>query len=80
MESICRSLLYSFAALFFLSSLVRYRPQVWQHAVSHSVLERRAADDHALSIIEAFSSKVLSDFPKLVERTIDWANSHDPYL
>jgi hypothetical protein len=63
-----------FCGAFLLSSLVRYRPQVWQHALSHSALERRAIDDRTLSIIEAFSSKVLSDFPKLVDRTISWAN------
>ncbi len=61
-----------FCGAFLLSSVVRYRSQVWQHALSHSVLERRAADDRALSIIEAFSAKVLSDFPRLVEASINW--------
>ncbi|MGY3610813.1 MULTISPECIES: YaaC family protein [unclassified Bradyrhizobium] len=68
-----------FCGAFLLSSLVRYRPQVWQHALSHSAFERRAADDRALSIIEAFSAKVLSDFSKLVEKSIDWANSRNLY-
>ncbi|WP_196237343.1 YaaC family protein [Bradyrhizobium elkanii] len=66
-----------FCAAFILSSLVRYRPQIWQHALSHSALEGRPTDDRALSLIEKFLEIVLLEFPKLVEKAIDWANSHD---
>jgi hypothetical protein len=45
-----------FCGAFLLSSLVRYRPQVWQHALSHSVQEN---SDRALSLIEAFSATAL---------------------
>jgi len=60
-----------FCGAFLLSSLVRYRPQAWQHALSHSILEQNPADDRALSLIESFSQMVLSQFPTLVENCID---------
>jgi hypothetical protein len=60
-----------FCGAFLLSSLVRYRPQVWQHALSHSILEQNPADDRTLSLIEAFSRLVLNEFPALVENCID---------
>jgi len=66
-----------FCAAFMLSSLVRYRPQIWQHALSHSAFENRPTDDRALSLIEKFLEITLIEFPKLVEKTIDWRNSHD---
>jgi hypothetical protein len=66
-----------FCATFILSSLVRYRPQIWQHALSHSAFADRPTDDRALSLIEKFLEIVLAEFPKLVEKTIDWRNSHD---
>lgn len=66
-----------FCAAFILSSLVRYRPQIWQHALSHSASEDHPTDDRALSLIEKFLEIVLADFPKLVEKAIDRANSHD---
>jgi YaaC-like Protein len=66
-----------FCAAFMLSSLVRYRPQIWQHALSHSASDDHPTDDRALSLIEKFLELVLAEFPKLVEKTIDRANSHD---
>jgi hypothetical protein len=66
-----------FCGAFLLSSLVRYRPQIWQHALSHSALGGRSTDDRSLSLIEKFLDIVSDEFPKLVEKTIDWANSHD---
>jgi hypothetical protein len=66
-----------FCGAFLLSSLVRYRPQIWQHALSHSALAGRTTDDRALSLIEKFLDIVSVEFPKLAEKTIDWANSHD---
>jgi len=66
-----------FCAAFILSSLVRYRPQIWQHALSHSASQDHPTDDRALSLIEKFLEIVLTEFPKLVEKTIDRANSHD---
>jgi YaaC-like Protein len=60
-----------FGAVFLLSSLVRYRPQLWQHAVSHSASQNRATDDRSLSLIESCMSGVLGSFPALAENCID---------
>lgn len=60
-----------FCGAFLLSSLVRYRPNVWQHALSHAALEHRGADDRALSLIELFLQLALGEFPTLVEHVID---------
>jgi hypothetical protein len=43
-----------YLALFLLSSLVRYRPQTWTHALSRSVFSEMPSDDQALSLIERF--------------------------
>jgi hypothetical protein len=43
-----------YLALFSLCSLVRYRPQIWTHAISRSVFRDIPADDRALSLIEQF--------------------------
>jgi len=53
---------------FLLSSLVRYRPQVWQNTISRSVTAQTPADDRSLSLIEKFLDDVLVDFPKMVVR------------
>ena len=49
-----------FLGTFLLSSLVRYRPQIWQNAISRSVTAQSAADDRALSLIEKFLDDTLS--------------------
>jgi hypothetical protein len=45
---------FQYLALFLLSSLMRYRPQTWTHAISRSVSSGEPADDKALSLIERF--------------------------
>lgn len=60
-----------FSVAFLLSSLVRYRPHVWQHALSHSDTQNRAADDAALSLIETFMQATLNEFPVMVREAID---------
>jgi len=55
-----------FLGCFVLSSLVRYRPQIWQHAISRSVTEARAGDDRSLAIIELFLDYVSYSFPQMV--------------
>jgi len=45
---------FQYLALFLLSSLVRYRPQIWTHAISRSTFQDIAPDDKALSLIEEF--------------------------
>jgi YaaC-like Protein len=61
-----------FLGSFLLSSLVRYRPQIWQHAISRSFTAQSPADDRSLSIIEKFLNGVLSDFPSMVVRIVDY--------
>lgn len=60
-----------FIAAFLLSSLVRYRPQVWQHAISHTVTQTSVADDRALSLIELYVQTAFSTFPAMVQKAID---------
>ena len=49
-----------------LSSLVRYRPQVWAHSLSRSVTTEKSADDRALAIIEEFMNRAITEFPNMV--------------
>ena len=58
---------------YLLSSLVRYRPQIWQHAISRSFTSEVPADDKTLALVEQFLAGVLNDFPKLVVRAVDYA-------
>jgi len=61
-----------FLGTLLLSSLVRYRPQIWQNAISRSVTAQSAADDRALSLIEKFLDDTVSGFPDMVVRVIDY--------
>jgi hypothetical protein len=45
---------FHYLALFLLSSLVRYRPDTWIHAISRSVMPDIPADDQSLSLIGRF--------------------------
>ncbi|TAL90221.1 MAG: hypothetical protein EPN62_10000 [Candidimonas sp.] len=56
----------SFLALHLLSSLVRYRPATWMHALSRSSNEKRTADDAMLALLEAFMEDVQSAVPRFV--------------
>ena len=55
-----------YLGLFLLSSLVRYRPQTWAHAISRSVMAELPADDQALSLIEKFLDMNSNDVPAMV--------------
>lgn len=55
-----------YLALFLLSSLVRYRPQIWTHAISRSTFQEIAPDDQALSLIEEFLELNSGILPNLV--------------
>jgi hypothetical protein len=63
-----------FCGAFLLSSLVRYRPQVWQHALSHTAVEQSGADDRALALVESFLQQILREFPTLVENVFELAD------
>jgi hypothetical protein len=55
-----------YLGMFLLSSLVRYRPQVWAHSLSRSVTNEKSADDRALALIEEFMSKAITEIPNMV--------------
>ncbi len=59
-----------YLGMYLLSSLVRYRPQIWGHAISKSVTQNSPADDQALALIENFMDVVLSGFPRMVVESI----------
>jgi hypothetical protein len=60
-----------YLALFLLSSLMRYRPQTWTHAISGSVIPGETADDRALSLIERFLDLNRSQIPGVVVRVLN---------
>ena len=58
-----------YLGMFLLSSVVRYRPQTWGHAISRSVTEENAADDRAVALIESFMGNAGS-FPGMIAEAI----------
>ena len=59
-----------YMALFLLSSLVRYRPNVWVHAISRSVSDVMPADDSALAVIETLLDHNSTEIPTLVAEVL----------
>lgn len=55
-----------YLGLFLLSSLVRYRPQTWVHAISRTGISEAPADDQAVSLVERFLDLNSADFPSLI--------------
>lgn len=55
-----------YLALFLLSSLVRYRPQTWMHALSRTSTTETPADDRALSLIEYFLETSSRAIPAMI--------------
>lgn len=45
---------------------MRYRPQIWTHAISRSVVSGEPADDKALSLIERFLDLNRAVIPEMV--------------
>lgn len=65
-----------YLGLFLLSSLVRYRPQTWMHAISRSVIPGEPADDKALSLIERFLDLNAQEVPDMIVKIL---NPHEDY-
>lgn len=61
---------YRYLGLFLLSSLVRYRPEMWMHVISGSVSAQAPADDKALSLIEQFLESS-TDIPEMVVQVLN---------
>ncbi len=55
-----------YMGMFLLSSLVRYRPDIWSNALSRRAVSNNPVDDKALSLIEHFIEISLSIFPQHV--------------
>jgi len=55
-----------YMGMFLLSSLVRYRPDIWSNVLSRRAVSNSPVDDKALSLIEHFIEISLSTFPKHV--------------
>jgi hypothetical protein len=47
-----------YLGIFLLSSLVRYRPEIWIHAITRGTSSEHPADDHTISLLEDFLSLV----------------------
>jgi len=63
--------------LFALSSLVRYRPDIWVHAISRSASSDQPADDQAIALIERFLDTHATIAPEFVVTAL--SPSGDPY-
>jgi hypothetical protein len=57
-----------YLGIFLLSSLVRYRPQTWVHAISRSATAEKPADDQALTLLEEFMKIHSFEVPALIAR------------
>jgi hypothetical protein len=66
-----------YLALFLLSTLMRYRPQTWTHAISRSVVPGEPADDRTLSLIERFLDLNQSEIPEVVVKILN--PNEDPF-
>jgi hypothetical protein len=59
-----------YLGMFLLSSLVRYRPQIWSHAIKAWVTREKPADDRALALIEKFMDLTINEFPDMAVEAI----------
>lgn len=55
-----------YLGMFLLSSLVRYRPQTWVHAISRAVTGEKPSDDQALTLLEAFMNLHYLEIPAMI--------------
>jgi hypothetical protein len=55
-----------YPGMFLLSSLVRYRPQTWVHAISRTVTGEKPSDDQALTLLEAFMNVHYAEIPATI--------------
>jgi hypothetical protein len=60
-----------YAALFMLSSVVRYRPQTWMHVLSRATTQERPADDSMLALVELLLGRNQHEIPRLVSEIIN---------
>lgn len=49
-----------------LSSIARYRPNIWMRSITHSIINDESADDAMLAILEKFMDMALTNIPLMV--------------
>jgi hypothetical protein len=59
-----------YLGMFLLSSLVRYRPQIWMHSLSRLATSDLPSDDAALALIEKFLEDTLNVFPSAIVKAM----------
>jgi hypothetical protein len=64
-----------YMGMYLLSSIVRYRPQLWVNAISRTSFGDELPDDSALALIELFLSNTLTTFPKFIIQMIMRGNN-----
>jgi YaaC-like Protein len=65
-----------YLGIFLLSSLVRYRPEIWIHAMTRGTSSERPPDDHTISLLESF----LGFVPGLMQGVLlDYLFPNDTY-
>jgi hypothetical protein len=70
-DNICISeLSLYYLGMFLLSSLVRYRPQIWMHSLSRLATSDLPSDDAALALIEKFIEDTLNVFPSAIVKAM----------
>lgn len=70
-DGICISeLSLYYLGMFLLSSLVRYRPQIWIHSLSHLATSDSPSDDAALALIEKFLEDTINVFPSAIVKAM----------
>lgn len=60
-----------YLGMFLLSSLVRYRPHAWVHAISRTATTENPADDQALALLEEFMRLHAEAIPKLASDVLN---------
>jgi hypothetical protein len=65
-----------YLGLYLLSSLMRYRPQIWTHAISRTAAPNEPVDDKALSLIERFLDLNGDSIPEMVVRILNPCEDH----
>jgi hypothetical protein len=59
-----------YLGMYLLSSLVRYRPQIWMHSLSRLSIINLPSDDAALALIEKFLEETLNVFPSAIVKAM----------
>ncbi len=59
-----------YLGMFILSSLVRYRPNIWANSISRRFFSTSPVDDKALALIERFLNLSLTELPEMIVNSI----------